>query len=116
MYICVYVYVYACVCLCVCVREREKKGYNNEEGEMNGVLDHDSALSGYTGPGTTWANEMNFVINHAPGAGSIARPFDQHSSALQMDNGCPPNSDMAKYMLRYLKTPSLLYGLNVYWI
>ena len=26
---------------------------------MNGVLGHDSALYGYTGPGTTWANEMN---------------------------------------------------------
>ena len=26
----------------------------------------------FAGPGTTWANEMNFVMNH--GAGSIARP------------------------------------------
>ena len=42
---------------------------------MDGVLDHDSALLDYTGPGTTWANEMN-IINHAPGAGSIARPVD----------------------------------------
>ena len=24
----------------------------------------------------TWANEMNFVMNHAPGAGSIARRVD----------------------------------------
>ena len=38
---------------------------------MIGVLSHDSALSRYTGPGTTWANEMNFVMTHAPGAGSI---------------------------------------------
>ena len=38
---------------------------------MNGVLGHDSALSGYTGPGTTWANEMNFGMEHAPGAGSL---------------------------------------------
>ena len=37
-------------------------------------LGHDSALSGYTGPGTKWANEMNFIMNHAPGAGSIVRP------------------------------------------
>ena len=43
---------------------------------MNGVLGHDSALKGYTGPGTTWANEMNFMVNHASGAGSIARPVD----------------------------------------
>ena len=33
------------------------------------VLGHESALSGYTGPGTTWANEKNFVLNHGPGAG-----------------------------------------------
>ena len=37
---------------------------------MNGVLGHYSALQGYTG--TTWANEMNFVMDHFPGAGSIA--------------------------------------------
>ena len=39
---------------------------------MIGVLGHDSALLGYTGPETTWANEMIFVMNHAPGAGSIS--------------------------------------------
>ena len=39
---------------------------------MNGVLGHDFQLKDYTGPGTTWANEMNFVINHASGAGLIA--------------------------------------------
>ena len=39
----------------------------------NGVfLGNDSALEGYTGLETTSANEMNFVMNHAPGAGSIA--------------------------------------------
>ena len=27
---------------------------------MIGVLVHDYALKGYTGPGTTWANEMKF--------------------------------------------------------
>ena len=37
--------------------------------EMIGVLGHDSALEGYTGPGPTWANEIN-LMNHAPGAGS----------------------------------------------
>ena len=39
--------------------------------EMNGVQGHNFALQGYTGPGTTWDNEMNFVMNHAPGAGWI---------------------------------------------
>ena len=40
----------------------------------SGLLGHDSALSGYTGPWTTLANEMNFVMSHASGAVSIARP------------------------------------------
>ena len=52
--------------------------------EMVGVLGHNSALKGYTGPGTTWADEMNFVLNHAPGAGSLARPVHQQSSALPL--------------------------------
>ena len=36
--------------------------------------DRHSALQGYTGLGTTWYiyNEINFSMNHAPGAGSIA--------------------------------------------
>ena len=52
---------------------------------MNAVLSNDSALEGYTGPGTTWANEMNFVIEYAPGAGSIVRPVDQQSGMLPKD-------------------------------
>ena len=34
---------------------------------------------------------MNFVMNHAPGAGSIARPVDQQSSAIPraLYHGCP---------------------------
>ena len=51
---------------------------------MNGVLGHDSALLGYPVPGTTWAKEMIFVMKHAPGVGSIARPIDQQSSALPL--------------------------------
>ena len=47
---------------------------------MNGVLGHNSAPYGYTGQGTTWANEMNFVINHVPVTGSIARPVNQQAS------------------------------------
>ena len=31
---------------------------------------------------------MNFVMNHATGAGSIARPVDQQSSALPPYHGC----------------------------
>ena len=48
---------------------------------MNDVLGHDSVLvKGYTRPGTTCADDNfvnNFVMNHAPSAGSIARPVDQ---------------------------------------
>ena len=32
---------------------------------------------------------MNFVMNHAPGAGSIAWPVDQKSSVLLLYHGCP---------------------------
>ena len=35
------------------------------------ALGHDFALKGYAGSGTTWAKEMNFVMDHAPGAGLI---------------------------------------------
>ena len=28
---------------------------------MNGVLDHNSALQGYTGLGATWSNDMNLL-------------------------------------------------------
>ena len=52
--------------------------------KMNGDLGPDSALYGYTGTGTTWATEMNFVMNHASGVGSIARPVDQQSTVLWM--------------------------------
>ena len=52
---------------------------------MIGVLGHDSALYGYTGPETTWTNEMNFVTNHAPGIGTIVRPVVKQSSALQVE-------------------------------
>ena len=56
---------------------------------MNDLLGHNSALQGYTAPGTTQAKEMNFVMNHAPGAGSIAQPVDRQSSALPLYHGRP---------------------------
>ena len=48
---------------------------------MNGVFGHDSV---YTGPGTTWANEIIFYELYAPDAESIAQPVDEQSSALQL--------------------------------
>ena len=38
---------------------------------------------------TTWANEMNLIMNHDPRAGSIARPDGQQSSELPLYHGCP---------------------------
>ena len=55
-----------------------------KEMKMNDVLSHDSVRLYWAG-----ANEMNFVMNHAPGAGSIARPVDQQSSALPLYHRSP---------------------------
>ena len=43
---------------------------------MHDAFHHNSTLQGYTGLETTWANEMNFGVNDAPGAGLIAQPFN----------------------------------------
>ena len=43
---------------------------------------HCNTILGWVG--TTWANEINFVMNHAPGAGSITRPVDQHPIGKSM--------------------------------
>ena len=37
--------------------------YNIKGNERNGILGHNTEVQGYTGPWTTWANEMNFVMN-----------------------------------------------------
>ena len=39
--------------------------------------------------GITCANEINFVLNHAPSARSIVQPVDHQSSALPLCYGCP---------------------------
>ena len=59
---------------------------------MNGVLGHDYALQGYSGPGITWAHETNFNMSHAPiaGAESLFRPVDQQSIALPRSYGTTP--------------------------
>ena len=47
---------------------------------MNYALGQDQSLdllaSSFTGSATTCANGMHIVMNHTPGAGSIARPVD----------------------------------------
>ena len=69
------------------------------------VLGHDSALQGYTRPGTTWANEMSFIMDHVPVAGSIARPVDQQSSAL-------PLYHRNTYIHRYIPLLSLTFVIK----
>ena len=56
---------------------------------MIGALGHDSALVRLYWTGTTWANQMSFVMNYVPGAISIAQPVDQQYSALSLYQGCP---------------------------
>ena len=41
-------------------------------------------MLGHTGLGKTLPNEMNFIMNHTPGAGSIAWPVNQQSSMLPL--------------------------------
>ena len=48
--------------------------------EMIVVLGHNFAL---TGPGTTWASKMSFVMDHAPGTESIAWTVDLQFNVLQ---------------------------------
>ena len=50
---------------------------------MNGVLGHDSALIRlYWAGDNLGANEMNVVMNHAAGAGSITQPVRATTSFL----------------------------------
>ena len=49
---------------------------------MIGVLGQDNALVTLYWAGDNYAHEMNFVINHAPGARSIARIVDQQSTTV----------------------------------
>ena len=65
-----------------------------------GVVDHDSDLWGYSGPGTTWANEMHCPMNHAPGVGSIARPVDGQFMALPLSYGCCYYIGQDEHLLR----------------
>ena len=71
---------------------------------MKRILYNDSALKGYTGPGTTWANGMNFVIDYTPGAGSIARNDGTHNYLLEHHEGQYGKSTFMQYTYTYLNT------------
>ena len=64
----------------------------DNQGMNDCALGHDSALLRlyWAGDnlGTTGAKK-NFVMNHAPGAGSIPRPVGQKSSTLPLYYRCP---------------------------
>ena len=62
--------------------------------KMIGVLGHDFAL---VRPGTTWANEINFVMKHAPSARSLIGPVDQHSPAPRI-----PTPPVYQHVTRYI--------------
>ena len=79
----------------------------NMRNEMSGVLGYDFALKGYTGLGTTWANGMSFVMNHAPSAGSIPWPVDQQSTAIITTN----NESSAYIFVSY--TQPVLYQVLI---
>ena len=73
--------------------------------KMNGVIGHDSALQGYTWPETTWTDEMNVVMNHAPDAGSIAQPVDQQQCATELPTSL--SADVI-YILFLISTDELI--------
>ena len=50
------------------------------------MMQHYKALLG--GSGMNVANEMNFGVNHAPGAGYIARPVDLQFSVISVHYNC----------------------------
>ena len=81
-----------------------------------GVLDHDSALQGYTGPGTTRANDMNFVMNHAPGAWSIFNLLTSIPARYHCTTEAPLIVLMYHYQSNYYRdrsTENTLYTLSL---
>ena len=68
--------------------EFDKESYFHTTFTM--IFIDEPCVLGYTGPGTTW-DEMNFVMNPAPGAGQIAQPVDLQSSAIPLYHGYRPS-------------------------
>ena len=86
-------------------------------GQMSAVLGHDSELEGYTGPGTTWDNELNFVRNHALCAGTVSQPVDQQSSMLPLYHGRPFNDrsfNHKSFIISYIISKVLSSKIYVY--
>ena len=58
---------------------------------MDGILGPNFALYGCTGPGTTWTNDMNVVMNLDAGAGLIAQHVNLQSGVLPISHCCSRN-------------------------
>ena len=72
---------------------------------MNGVLGHESILRGAVILGRAQrANGMNFVMNHTPGAGSIARLVNQQSSVIPLYHRCSLNTQINDLLLTIFRT------------
>jgi hypothetical protein len=59
----------------------------------------------YTGPGTIWANDLNFFMKHAPGAGLIARHVNDIltiSDVQEEDNVCSVSPAPHRVLMRLL--------------
>ena len=74
---------------------------------------NNSALYGDTGPGTTWANGMNFGMNHSPGAGLITQPIDLQISMLPLSTATPATSHMKSKWSRNLEYHQRMYTTKI---
>ena len=78
--------------------------------DFAGILGHGKAKA-ILGPGTTWANEMNFSINHAPVTDPITGPADPQSRVFHYATVAPESVQLsARHVLFWSK------GLGVAWL
>ena len=59
-------------------------------------------------------NEINFVVNHAPGTGSIARLVGQQSSRLPLSYGCLLPDKETIYLLKASATGTMECIMDIY--
>ena len=58
--------------------------------QVEQVILHQGHDSYHTFSGTTWVNEMNLGMNHAPDAGSFTQPIELQSGAQPLHYSWPP--------------------------
>ena len=80
------------------------------EEQMIIVLGHGSALKGYNGPGTTWANSMNFVMKHVTSGGSTLDCWPAVQSATTVPRAAPPIEHVHNtYGIRWFESHALCH-------